>query len=152
MVPQLTSREVATNARTCESCGRGDSWAWRGIRAPEYVRRNKGFGISRISVDADAVQLNQEKRAFYRNVLSPGRQPGGLYYGGSPPPWMDDPDEWETVSPPVLTAEELEWAAIYGEADTLLRGRSRRARVSHSEQRMGNPHQFVSPTLPRGAP
>ena len=66
MVPKLTDKDVATNSRTCDVCGGGASWRWRGVRAPEYVRLNGGFGIARIVDDKDA---NGELFATLSRVL-----------------------------------------------------------------------------------
>jgi hypothetical protein len=101
MVPKVTERDVSTRARTCEACGGAGSWRWRGMRAPDYVRRNNGFGLSHIVDDADAALV----RARTVPELRSAHRTGGLFYGGSPPPWMDDPEEWETVeSAPVRVA------------------------------------------------
>jgi hypothetical protein len=96
MVPKVTEKDVATNARACETCGGSASWKWRGIRAPSYVRTNRGFGLVRAH-DRDDVRLRERAHASdVAAFLDEAKRPGGLFYGGSPPPWMDDPAEWVT--------------------------------------------------------
>ncbi len=107
MVPAVSALDVATNARKCETCGGGASWTWRGMRAPDYVRRNQGFGVSHIVDDTDAEQRARRDRAATRAANAEAvaieraqahhYRPGGKFYGGTAPPWMDDADEWETI-------------------------------------------------------
>ena len=78
------------------------------MRASSYVRANGGFGPAHIVDAADAALINAERLTrmygdFDRNrdhvrAEAHHSRPGGKFYGGSPPPWMDDADEWETVS------------------------------------------------------
>lgn len=108
LVPNVTAKDVATASRECEACGGARSWRWRGVRAPDYVRRNRGFGISHVYDDADLEYIRADDRELEFRRSEPQREawreadaekrPGGRFYGGSPPPWIDDPDEWETVS------------------------------------------------------
>jgi hypothetical protein len=110
-VAGITEKEIATAQRECESCQAAPSgWRWRGMRSPTYVRRNQGFGISHIADDVDAEQLRATNRAAHMGAQAVARElarirerehrPGGRFFGGSPPPWIDDPDEWETVAQP----------------------------------------------------
>lgn len=105
LVPRVTDADVATEGKACVTCAAVPSaWAWRGIRPPDYVRRNGGFGLSTIADDADAEHQRREKRGSYMAEQQRAREraaaeahhyrPGGQFYGGTPPPWMDDGDEW----------------------------------------------------------
>jgi hypothetical protein len=117
-VPAVTEAEVATAGRKCEVCDGGSSWRWQGIRAPDYVATNGGFGVTRLTDDRDyfdsvrpreravAGQLDEVRREEWRRAQLE-RRPGGAFYGGEPPPWMDDPDEWETIDVPLADRAAL---------------------------------------------
>lgn len=109
LVPSVSAEDVATEGKACTSCSAAPSaWTWRGLRAPEYVRQNGGFGVAHIVDDDDAEQRRQAARIAWLEVQQHAREraaavaheyrPGGRYYGGEAPPWYDDPaDEYDTV-------------------------------------------------------
>lgn len=108
LVPAVNAADVATSQKECTACTTVPSaWTWRGMRAPDYVRQNGGFGLSTIVDDDDAAHWRAERRllALLRQhearELAAARaheyRPGGQFYGGAPPPWWDDADEWDTV-------------------------------------------------------
>jgi hypothetical protein len=109
LVPSLTDKDVATESKPCLACTVPPSaWTWRGVRAPEYVRLNGGYGLATIADDEDAAASRAELRIRSMQEQQRAREaaaaiaheyrPGGAFYGGAPPPWMDDADEWETVT------------------------------------------------------
>lgn len=111
LVPAVTEADVATSQKECAGCASVPSaWTWRGMRAPAYVRKNGGFGLATIYDDDDAAQhqaaqrlatLELQQQARERSAADAAeRRPGGKFYGGTPPPWLDDPDEWDTVLVP----------------------------------------------------
>jgi hypothetical protein len=108
LVPSITSKDVAVEGHVCSACGEASMWKWRGIRSPNYVRANGGFGVSHIVDDADVAVLSRAQTEAWMAAQQVIREraradahhsrPGGSFYGGTAPPWMDDPDEWESTT------------------------------------------------------
>jgi hypothetical protein len=108
-VPKVTEKDVATQGKPCTVCNAPPSaWKWRGVRSPEYVRQNGGFGLAQVVDDDDAALTRAEHRSVWLAEQQRARElaaanahhyrPGGKFYGGTPPPWVEDADEWETTS------------------------------------------------------
>lgn len=110
LVPSIDEKDLATNQQACEACGVEGAWTWRGVRAPHYVQRNKGFGLTTIRdeqdlalIDEQASEIDTERKLAAEPESERTRREllrttwdrrHGLFYGGHPPPWMDDPEEW----------------------------------------------------------
>jgi hypothetical protein len=73
---------ITTTAPPCVECGTVQGkWRWGGLRAPEYVTENGGFGVDRWA------DIRDHTRQSHRATLYES------YFGGEAPPWMSDDAE-----------------------------------------------------------
>ena len=67
---RVTAKQVTyAAAKACDQCG-GQKWAWAGIRAPEYVVRNGGFGVDNLEQMRRAVRRSAVLSEETRNELA----------------------------------------------------------------------------------